>query len=386
VGGEVLRDACVTIAGEKIVAVGENASGRPAQDLGNVAILPGFVNAHTHLEFSDLDSPLGSQGTALPAWIRSVVEHRRGEPEPTEDAIKQGLGESAAAGVTTLAEIATPGRWSPSFSPTIDVTVFHEVIAITEQRRAEALAAAERFASGETHKYCRGLSPHAPYTVDLDTTVEVVTIARRHGLPVAMHLAESPQETEFLATGRGPFAEMFAAMGIDRTKSASTSYRDYLDILSRAPRALVVHGNYLSEDDIATLAEHRDTMAVVYCPRTHAYFGHSRHPLEQLLAAGCTVALGTDSRASNPDLSILDEMRTVAREHPSFDPRTIVKLGTLFGARALGRDASTGSLEPHKVANLAMIALPEQASRDPYEDLLGSSLKVVATYRSGVLI
>ncbi len=379
----MLRDACVTIAGEEIVAVGENASGRPAQDLGNVAILPGFVNAHTHLEFSDLDSPLGSQGTALPSWIRSVVEHRRGEPASNEDAIKQGLGESVAAGVTTLAEIETPGRWSPSLRPPIDVTVFHEVIAITEQRRAEALAAAERFASGDTQNYRRGLSPHAPYTVDLDTTAEVITIARRHGLPVAMHLAESPQETEFLATGRGPFAEMFAAMGIDRTKVASTRYRDYLEVLSTAPRALVVHGNYLSTDDIGLLAENRDTMAVVYCPRTHAYFNHSRHPLEQMLAAGCTVALGTDSRASNPDLSILDEMRHIARNFPALPPNEVLRLGTLYGARTLGCQKTIGSLEPGKDANLAVVSIPEHPATDPFELLFDSPLGVVATYFRG---
>jgi cytosine/adenosine deaminase-related metal-dependent hydrolase len=122
---------------------------------------------------------------------------------------------------------------------------------------------------------------------------------------------------------------------------------------------------------------------VVYCPRTHAWFGHARYPLERLLAAGAIVALGTDSRASAPDLSLLAEMRHVARTFPAISRATILELGTLGGARALGVEALIGTLEPGKWANLAVVALPEESAADPHELLLDAAGAVVATWFRG---
>ena len=149
---------------------------------------------------------------------------------------------------------------------------------------------------------------------------------------------------------------------------------------------LVVHGNYLSDEDIQFLAAHRDHMSVVYCPRTHAYFGHAPHPLPRLLAAGITVALGTDSRASNPDLSLLGEMRYIARHVPGISPADVLSLGTSQGMRALGLEGS-GDLSVGSRADFAVIALPddgaEDALADPHEAIFASDLPTIATYVAG---
>ncbi len=120
----------------------------------------------------------------------------------------------------------------------------------------------------------------------------------------------------------------------------------------------MIHGNYLAPVEHEFLAAHADRMTLVYCPRTHAYFDHSRYPLARLLAAGVRVALGTDSRASNPDLNLLDEMRQVARAHPAVRPEAILKMATLDGARALGFDEQCGSIAPGKLANLVAVPAP----------------------------
>jgi cytosine/adenosine deaminase-related metal-dependent hydrolase len=158
---------------------------------------------------------------------------------------------------------------------------------------------------------------------------------------------------------------------------------DYLRELTAAPRALAIHGNYLAADEIEFLAAHADRLAVVYCPRTHAWFGHTPYPLAHMLSAGVRVALGTDSRASNPDLSLLEEMRFVARHHPQLDPARVLELGTLAGALALGRDGDIGTLEPGKLANLAMVPLPEYEAVDPHELLFDSALAVCQTWYRG---
>ena len=194
-----------------------------------------------------------------------------------------------------------------------------------------------------------------------------------------MHLAESREEIEFLHDQSGPFRELLEARGAWDSSARPRGSRplDELRMLARAHRVLIVHGNYLDDEEIEFVAQHRQKMAVVYCPRTHAFFGHVPYPLEKLLAAGALVALGTDSRASSPDLSLLAEMRYVAGSFPGLSRSRILELGTLGGARALNCDAEIGSIAPGKWANLAAIDLPEDSATDPHELLLDADGEVV---------
>ncbi len=388
VAGEPIRDGIVTIQGERIVAVGGRTPAGEVRDLGNVAVLPGLVNAHTHLEFSGLSDPLGRPGVPLTEWIGEILAFRRQPASQPEHAVKDGLAECVCCGTTTLAEIARPG-WEPSLfqAGTPDTTVFLELIALRSDRIAGELEAARehlRSAAGSSG-WRPGLSPHAPYSVHPVLLDGLVSLSASGRVPLAMHLAESAEEVELLRSGTGPFREMLQRMDSWDSAAFAPGTRPivYLRTLSAAHRALVIHGNYLDDEEIAFLARHARRMAVVYCPRTHAYFGHPPYPLEKLLAAGATVALGTDSRASSPDLSLLAEMRRVARKHRSLPPATVLKLGTLFGARALGRDHELGSLEPGKRADLAVVAIPDRAAADPHQLLLDSDQPVIAAWHKG---
>lgn len=407
-----IRDGFVTLDGSRIVSVGPGPPGCAALDLGDVAILPGLVNAHTHLEFSDLRSPLGAPSIALPAWIASVIAHRRqnaaGDPQATAPpgspastaastagelraaraaVVDMGLAESLAAGVTTLAEIAT-GQWSsdPFDASPLDMTVFHELLSPGADRIDDQLAAADEcLARAAGARWRAGLSPHAPYTVHWQLLERAVRKAQDAGLPLTMHLAESLEELELLAAGSGPLVQLLQDLNAWYPGAIPRGVRplEYLEILAAAPRALVVHGNYLDDEEIRFLGQHAQHMSVVYCPRTHAYFGHGRWPLEELLAAGANVALGTDSRASNPDLSLLAELRFVARRYPQIPPAEILRIGTLRGAAALGLDSITGSITPGKRADLAIVALPGSPAADPYEALFAEDTPLVNTLCAG---
>jgi cytosine/adenosine deaminase-related metal-dependent hydrolase len=142
-----------------------------------------------------------------------------------------------------------------------------------------------------------------------------------------------------------------------------------LRVLSQSHHSLIIHGNYLTDDELDLMAGNASRMSVVYCPRTHAYFGHPPYPLARRLANGVHVAVGTDSRASNPDLNMLREMSYIARHHQDVDPATVLALGTLDGARALGRGHDCGSLLPGKRADMIAVALPSHETTDPYEML-----------------
>ena len=385
-----IADGVVTVEDGRIVAVGREPASCPVTDLGNLAILPSLVNAHTHLEFSGLAAPLGHPGMSLPDWIRLVVAYRRQLPSDSQRvAIERGAAECRASGSVAIAEIATTD-WRAAR----DSTIFLEIIGLRRELSADRLAKARQHLAKAAPRLSRrgiqlGISPHAPYSVHPELFDRLIELAGESHAPVAFHLAETLEELDLLATGGGPFRELLIELGAwDETAiPRGTRPIDYLRRLAdRGVHALVIHGNYLDEEEIEFVAAHPDRLTVVYCPRTHAYFGHPRHPLPRLLAAGANVALGTDSRASNPDLNLLEEIRFVARSFPELPSATALELGTLRAARALRIDDRFGSLEPGKLAALATIPLPETDAADPYQLIYESDRPVEISHEVASLI
>jgi cytosine/adenosine deaminase-related metal-dependent hydrolase len=401
VDGPPLRDGVVAIDHDRIVAVGE--SGSPAirdlfpaaRDLGDVAILPGLVNSHAHLEFSDLRQPLGTPGMAFTKWVALVVRSRdQRSPSPVDDPIACGLAESTRSGVTAIGEIASLFWWQES-TQSIEITEFCEVIGLRrdsdDQRYRKAFNAVsannvEVDASiGWSDILRPGISPHAPYTVHPELLRRCAKLSAEQRIPLAHHLAESRDELMLLRTGRGPFVgllEAFHAWDPNAIPFGSRSL-DYLQLLTEAHRALIIHGNYLDDEEIGFLGTHVNNMSVVYCPRTHAYFQHDPYPLAKMLAVGVNVAIGTDSRASNPDLSVLADMRFAAKQHPVVPPATLLRMITANAAKALGRDEVIGTLTPGKFADLAILALPKHGTVDPHELLFDVDCHVIATIFRG---
>ncbi len=382
-----ILDGIVVVESGRIVSVGDVAPDCEVEDLGKVAICPGLVNVHTHLEFSDLVSPLGTTGMSLPDWIRLVVKKRIDEAADKASAqdrrsnnVTAGLKQSTAAGTILLGEIATPGWPSEPFRETeIEGTVFLELLG----RDVEQIETLRRYAtdhlslkSDAIGTWMPGLSPHAPYSISLDLLRDAVELSAQKEVPLAMHLAESLEELELLASSSGPFRQLLEDLNAWDPAAIPRGITplDYLQILSAAHRVLVIHGNYLTTAEIQFIAQHSERMSVAYCPRTHAFFEHGSYPLLSMIEAGVNVAIGTDSRASNPDLSIWREMRTVAETHSQIPLATILELGTLAGARALGVDDQFGSLLPGKRAALAAVSLPDDGCGDPHEDLFRSPL------------
>ena len=158
---------------------------------------------------------------------------------------------------------------------------------------------------------------------------------------------------------------------------------DYLRVLEPLDRALIVHGNYLDREEIDFIAA-RPQLAVVYCPRTHAYFGHEAHCWLELMERGGSVAIGTDGRGSNPDLSLLRELCFLRDRFPEAAPQTLLRLGTACGARALGFDPADWSLAPGKAANLAVVNLDATDRVDPYDAVLDRRCSVAGTMRGGL--
>jgi cytosine/adenosine deaminase-related metal-dependent hydrolase len=371
--GPPLKRGTVTIDGERIVALAAHGWRRADVDLGDAAILPGLVNAHTHLDLS------GMRGLAPPSldftgWLRQVIAFRRQRsPEQVREDIRAGLGECIRYGSTLIGDISADGSsWELLASAQLRAVVFRELLGLTRDRAEAALAAAEEWLRGHPRTpNCRpGLSPHAPYSARADLIGRAKSLAGEHHVPVAIHLAETRAELDLMRHLRGPFVDFLKELGVwDPSGLARSPTQVKLAATAglQIPQ-LFIHGNYLARTSAL-----RSRDAIVYCPRTHAAFGHAPHPFRDFLAGGKRVAIGTDSLASNPDLDVLAEIRFLHRSYPEVPGEQLLRMATLAGAEALGWQDETGSLSVGKSADLVVIPLSLQRAADPHELVLRGS-------------
>ncbi|MCR9201309.1 MAG: amidohydrolase family protein [Planctomycetaceae bacterium] len=328
-----------------------------------VAVIPALVNAHTHLEFSRLERPL-EPSAPFPDWIRAVIGYRRQHPTETDicTAVASGVQQSDRSGVRLIGEICASDSAAVELQRAIGETggravCFREFIGFRSEDIPQRVAELDALvASHVAHPVRMALSPHAPYSVHPRLFEAVVSRARAQGGPIAMHLAETRDELELLQHRSGRFREFLDGLGLwDR--AALGEYRSilpYLEALATCHRALAVHANYLTDDEIQFLADHPH-VAVVYCPRTHRWFGHDAHPAEKLRQAGATVVLGTDSRASNPDLSIWRELQLATRLSADALWQRLPEV-TTTAAAALGYDPADFDLQTGRPAAMLQVS------------------------------
>lgn len=360
-------------------------------DLGNTAIIPGLVNAHAHLEFSSLDSPI-EPARPFTGWIGQLLAHRRERTGSLPEFIRAGVHEAAASGTGLVGDIVT-GDWSSGCVPDdgLSVVAFRELIGLLPEQVAPQLEIARQHiadcqaANKAGHgRLLPAISPHAPYSVCPDLFHGLVDLARTEEVPLCIHLAETQAELELLKLGSGEFFEMLTRFDLwrDGTIPKGTRPMDYLQPLASLPHALIAHGNYLADDEIDFLAS-RPNIATVFCPRTHAFFGHSNHPWERLLDAGATVCIGTDGRSSNPDYSLWSELQFLAQHSENIRLPQILDAGTRQGAAALGQENEMGTLAKEKRADLTVISLDESTTTDPWTALFASTTKPISTFVAG---
>lgn len=348
-------------------------------DLGQGALIPGLINAHTHLEFSDLAQPLGQAGIPFTDWIRLIVSQRRRSQQAAESAapanskstaIARGIAESVASGVWGIGEIATQ-PWNLGDYQLGDESV--ALVCFLEQLGRDASLLNEKEQELDTFlnqtrngrsDYPESIrlaaSPHAPYSVGRGLLEQICRQSCRVSAPVAMHLAETLDERELIESGSGSFVSLlqdFDAWDPD-TFQDCPSIAETIEILATAPRSLVVHGNYLNDSEIELIGSQNNPPSVVFCPRTHRYFGHADYPLDKLLNRNINVCLGTDSRASNPDLNLFAESQLVAELFPHVSPRTILAMSTENGAKAIGIESTLGSLAIGKRQAMSFVSNP----------------------------
>ena len=353
--GAVLVDALGRIA-----AVGPHArvptpARAETREYPNAVLVPGLINCHTHLELTHLAGQ--NVEPEFAKWIRGVRTLKEAtSPEDFDAAAVAGVKDCWSRGVTCVAETGSTGAVMRALH---DLggrgIVYQEVFGPDPSQvatsMAELEAAVAQLRDLTTAQLRVGVSPHAPYTVSAPLYEAVAAFARRQHLPVAVHLAESKEESQFVQDGAGPFADAWRARGIPVEPRGCTpvEYLARLGVLSSG--TLCIHCVQMDDDhrDIAVLEG--AGAAIAHCPRSNRAHGHGSAPLAAFRSADLRVGLGTDSVVSVGDLDVWAEARAAGLEGDS-----ALRALTLEGARALGWAGEIGSLEAGKAADLAVFS------------------------------
>jgi len=333
-------------------------------DLGDAVLLPGLINAHTHLELSWL------RGRVPPAnrftdWVKTLVAIRRGTeqaitPEivaPIHDAISelQWTGTVAVGDVSnSLAAV------EPMVQHGVKGVVFHELLGFNERDGAVIAASREKRDAAARRGVRVSLAAHAPYSTSLELFKAIREAVNASPCPImAVHLGESQEEVELLATGGGPWRGILETIGVWRDdwtvpQCGPVQFLERHGVIDAA--TLVVHGVQFDDAALARLRALGATL--VTCPRSNRWVGVGYPPIERFYKSRVPVAVGTDSLASVEDLNLFSELKTMRYLAPSVPARKILESATIVGARALGVDEELGTLTPGKAADIIAVTVP----------------------------
>jgi len=360
-----IRDGWVQIADGRIIDRGSGRPPQPPDELGDVAVLPGLVNAHTHLELSWLAGRV-PPADSLVAWIRRLMALRRDGPAPEAPAAqitaRSALAAMRATGTVLVGDVSNTLMTRALLAGSgVEAVVLHELIGFTVTDAALTVREAWRRID-EADAIGGGLpqaevAAHAPYSV-APALLREIARQRREG-PLAVHVAESSEEIEFLRTGRGPFRDLLEDLGVwtDAWRPPGAAPLDYLaEVGYLQPGLLAVHGVHLSDDALEALRDRGGYL--VTCPRSNEWVGAGLPRLARAYAERVPVAIGTDSLASTPTLNLFDELAALRRIAPDVSAACLLESATRVGAEALGFAHDYGTLEPGRRAVFAVVDLP----------------------------
>ncbi|MDO8914965.1 MAG: amidohydrolase family protein [Coriobacteriia bacterium] len=397
VSGPHIEHGAVLVRGDRVEAVGTAAELRAAHpdeevtEFGSAVLMPGFVDLHTHLEYSAFRGLVDD--VPYTRWKMQVVEKQRKlDAADWDDSAVLGAMESLQSGITTIADITNSGASTKAATAAgLGGVVYREVSTMERGRVAEELEAAgadiEAWRSVMGDGPLRvGIAPHSPYTCHPELLQGAARIAIDGGLPAAIHLAGSKDEYDFVKYGSSQLAQDFRQQAgwrdVAWMPTGVSPVRYVLQWgLFDVPNIMAVHCVQVDEDDVEVLASHN--VGIAHCPRCNAKLGMGIAPLKLFFKHGLTIGIGTDSPASNNTVDFFDEMRIgvllqrgVSTErdfYRFFTARTFVRLATTYGAKVLGLDHEIGSLEPGKRADIVAVDLSAShmvPTDDPYSALV----------------
>ena len=378
--GLPIDNGAVAVSGSRITNVGKFSdisatnSGEQIVDLGGQALLPGLINAHCHLDYTCLRGKIPPP-KSFTEWIQAInAEKANLSPENYIGSINDGFAEATRFGTTTIANLTAFPELVSRIQAPIRAWWFAELIDVRDPSRANEIvdAAVETLKSAEHW----GLAPHAPFTASANLYRRCEEVARLENALLTTHLAESREEMSMFRDASGPLYDFLKEIGRNMADCGRKTplsqlteiLRDVSTPLDMTESWMLVHLNELAKNDFDLFARSRNQFSIAHCPRSHAYFGHSPFEFETLRELGFNVCLGTDSLASNDDLSLFAEMRAFQKEFPKIPPDEIFRMVTSNPALALGKPHVLGRIGKNCWADL--IAVPITGSTSAFEEIV----------------
>jgi len=381
--GPPIENGAVVISGDRVLDVGKfpEVSGRHAGeeivDLGEQALLPGLINAHCHLDYTCLRGKIPPQ-KSFANWIRAInAEKAKLSEQDYLASIADGFAEAKRFGTTTIANLTAFPELIPQVNPPIRTWWFAELIDVRNPNRTSDLVelAIDAMKRARDSGGGIGLAPHALFTASANLYRRCEEIAQCENILLTTHLAEAREEMSMFHDASGPLYEFLKSIGRDMSDCGHETPFAWFAKIAGAPAGrtlitewIVAHLNELAESDFELLEESTSKLHVVHSPRSHAYFGHSRFPFERLRSLGFNICMGTDSLASNADLSLFAEMRAFQRSEPALSPKEVLEMVTVNAAHALGKPQALGRIRTNCFADL--IAIPCSGAADVFEQIL----------------
>lgn len=387
ISSEPIAGGAVAIDGKRIAAVGELRTvakqfpEAPVTNFGEAAILPGFVNCHSHLEITAMRGALDNVEHDFGSWLLKLNDLRsKLSAADIEAAALLGAREGAAAGVTCFGDI---GRFGEAGLKALKETGHRGVLFQETEFSPDNATAVDDFEKLKTKFLAMrdegtelvevGLSPHATYTVSRRLFELITAFSVKAKIKLSIHASEAADEHSLLTRGEGLFANLYGKLGVswDVPNCRPIEFLESTGVLSAKP--LLAHCVTVTDPDIETIAASGSKIA--HCPKSNAKFGHGYAPFEKFLDAGIAVGLGSDSVASNNMCDIIEEARFAAfsarnrEDHERFiSARDVLTAATLGGAKALGLEDKVGTLEVGKEADIAVVSLG-RPSQTPLNDV-----------------
>ena len=390
--GPAIREGGVVFAAGTILDVGKARSLHTRHpdaiviDHPGCTILPGLVNAHVHLELSGL--PPKPRPRRFIDWLWDLVPTGPLDEQAARQSVTRsltiGVEQCLRFGVTCVGDVTAHCSLTRSFlaGGPLRVVSYGEVRAMAQRRRLLEERIADAIDTTNASDRLRiGVSPHAPYSVEPHGYRRCLAEARTRGLPLATHLAETDDEAPFLADHAGPLRELWDRLGawdhdVPTFSGGPIRFAHSIGLLDY-PTALA-HVNHCDNAEMDLLAAAK--ASVVYCPRTHAFFGHPPHRWREMLARGINVAVGTDSCASSPDLNLVDDLRVLRRLAPDLPADRLWEMATVRSARAIRMDRLVGTLTRGKAADFVLFLA---AGNDPLAEILDEGKLPAALWIGG---
>ena len=392
-----IKDGIVLTDGKAIKAVGsgKELSKFPYDeiiDCSGKIILPGFVNAHSHLELTGFRGKI-EKGLPFTDWARKVVSIRKDITEnEIATAIKDGVDELISSGVTTVGDFSQTGITAKILNERgLRGTVFLEFSGFNPEQKDEKLRQLKELLNYEIDSKLItvnfGIAPHAPYSVSPELLKESHNFAQEKRLPLAIHISEMLEEIEFIKNGSGAMKDLLIDFGVwnDKWMPPQTTPVQYLQNMGILKGAIGIHLNIVTEDDIRILKE--NDVSVVYCPGSNKWFGRNwKYPLREFLNNDINVVIGTDSLLSNEKLNMFYEMRVLKENFPDLENDIILKMATVNGAKAIGFEGEAGEIAVGRKADIIGIDIEDSSFNNPIEYVINKAEKASFSMINGKVI